>query len=150
MTNIVNISSNKAQRIRTMSRVVNLIIGLGLPVMIFQFPPAKPTWLAMGFLLSIILVTFSIVGLWPKLKVSFLGHVFDNQVVHTTTSFVVGMTIIVLAIANPPVLTAWFAFFMGIGTLLVFDAIISLGYRAKISAKKTTSAPYQQHHNKAA
>lgn len=150
MTSIVNISSYKAQRIRTLSRVVNLIIGIGLPIMMLQYPPAKPTWLVMGFVLSIVLVSFSIVGLWPKLKVSILGHVFDNRVVHATTSSVIGILLILMAISNPPVLREWFAFYNAMGILLILDAIISTGYlmKAKKSGEQKVSNIHQ--HGKAA
>ena len=134
MTDLIEVSSERPHPIRTLSRVVTLAIGIALPVMLITYPPVKPTWLAMGTILSIVLALFSIVGLWPALRVSLLGHIFNNKVVHTTTYFLIGMIVITLSIANPAVSNVWFAFFNLVGALLVFDAITSMTYL--LAAKK--------------
>lgn len=148
MTSIISVSSYKAGPIRTMSRIVNLVIALGLPVMLVAYPPVKTEWIATGSMLSILLFLFAIVGLWPRLRVSILGHVFNNMILHTTVSFLIGMSVIMMAIYNPPVANTWFAFFSFIGLLLVFDAILSMGYLLKSrSVRRTKGLHMDLRHN---
>ena len=148
MTEVINVSSKRAHPIRLMSRIIGLIIGVSLPVMLIEYPPVKPTWLAMGTILSIVLALFSIFGLWPRLRITFLGHVLNNKVVHTTTFFLIGMIIITLSFVNQEVSGTWLAFFMLVGALLVLDAITSITYIVKSKKQELSQAPqlHGQHH----
>jgi hypothetical protein len=139
MTNILSVSSKMSHPIRTMTRVINLCIAITVPVMLIYYPPVNPTWEVMGVMLSIVLGLFSIVGLWPRMRVTLLGHVVHNPEVHTTTYFLLGMIIIALSIASPAVAMEWFAFFVLVGAMMVFDAITSMTYLLK-SGKPTQSA----------
>lgn len=153
MKDIVNVSSNRSNPIRTMTRIVNLGIAITLPVMLILYPPVKPTWLVMGTFLSIVLGLFSIIGLWPRMRVTLLGHAIHNPAVHTTAYFLVGMICISLSFANPSVSTSWFAFFTLVGAMMVFDAITSMTYLFKDSKSQNTikhEETVTHHHDRAA
>ncbi len=154
MINIINISSYKATRIRTFSRIVYLVSGLGMATMISAYPPLKPEWIVVGSMLSIVLTLFGIIGLWPRIRVTIFGHILNNRIVHTVVFFLAGITVIMMTYFNPPVADAWYAFFSLVGALMVFDAIASTAYRLKSKTipRKIAPAIYPLHssHNKAA
>ena len=154
MFDIISITSYRATQIRTFSRIVNLVFGLGMATMISAYPPLKAEWIVVGSMLSIVLTLFGIIGLWPRLRVSIFGHVLNNRVLHTVVFFLSGITVIMMTYFNPPVADAWYAFFSLSGTLMVFDAIASTAYRLKSGTirRKIAPAVYPLHssHKKAA
>lgn len=149
MSVLLRISSKKIGAIRTSTRVLFLILGFSLIIMELAVPPVKPLWMVLGFFLAAFLIFFSIIGLSPRLRISSFGEVLNNTYVHVTTSFIVGMGIIIASMINPPVHMMWYAFFNFVGIALVFDAIITSSWNLKKSRKatkgminKTTHVPH--------
>ena len=136
MTTILRVSSRKSRALRTSTRILFLLIGFSLIVMEMAFPPIKPLWMVMGFFLASVLILFSMMGLSPRLRVSGFGEVLNNTYVHITTSFIIGMGIIIAAMVNPPVNIIWYAFFNFIGIALVFDSIITSSWNYAKAKKK--------------
>lgn len=139
MTTLLRISSRKARVIRASTRILFLLLGFSLIVMEMAVPPVRPLWMVLGFFLAAFLVFFSIIGLSPRLRVSWFGDVVNNTYVHVTTSFIVGMGIIIASMIHPPVHLMWYAFFNFVGIALIFDAIITSSWNLK-KARKTTKA----------
>ena len=148
MTNIISVTSYKANRINTLTRIVYLVFGLGIATMISAYPPIKTEWIVTGSLLGIILTIFAIIGLWPRLKVSLLGHVFNNRVVHTVVYFLVGMGVIMMTYLDPPVAEMWYVFFSFTGALMVFDAIISSAVMLSSNPGRKTNTSELALHNR--
>jgi hypothetical protein len=116
--------------------------------MISAYPPIETAWIVTGSLLSIVLAMFAIIGLWPRLKVSVLGHVLNNRVVHTIVFFLVGMGVIMMTYLYPPLANMWYVFFSFTGALMVFDAIISSAYMLSAnSGRKTNTAELALHNS---
>jgi len=136
MSTLLSISSKKARVIRTSTRILFLVLGISLIVMELAFPPIKPLWLVGGFFLAAFLIFFSILGLSPRLRVTWFGEAINNTYVHVTTSFVVGMGIIIASMVHPPVHLVWYVFFNFVGVALVFDAIITSSWNLKKTRKK--------------
>jgi len=148
MTNIISVTSYKAKHINTLTRIVYLVLGLGIATMISAYPPIETAWIVTGSLLSIVLAMFAIIGLWPRLKVSVLGHVLNNRVVHTIVFFLVGMGVIMMTYLYPPLANMWYVFFSFTGALMVFDAIISSAYMLSAnSGRKTNTAELALHNS---
>ena len=141
MTNIISVTSYRAKHINTLTRIVYLVFGLGIATMISAYPPIKTEWIVTGSLLSIVLAMFAIIGLWPRLKVSVLGHVLNNRVLHTVVFFLVGMTVIMMTYLDPPLASMWYVFFSFTGALMVFDAIISSAYLQSSNSGRRTKTP---------
>ena len=91
---------------------------------------------------------FAIIGLWPRLKVSLLGHVFNNRVVHTVVYFLVGMGVIMMTYLDPPVAEMWYVFFSFTGALMVFDAIISSAVMLSSNPGRKTNTSELALHNR--
>ena len=138
MSTLLSISSRKARVARASTRILFLVLGFSLIVMELAFPPVKPLWMVTGFFLAAFLVFFSIIGLSPRLRVSWFGEVINNTYVHVTTSFIIGMSIIVASMANPPVHLVWYVFFNFVGIALIFDAIITSSWNLKKARKKVS------------
>lgn len=141
MTTLLRISSRKARAIRASTRILFLLLGFSLIVMEMAVPPVRPLWMVLGFFLAAFLIFFSIIGLSPRLRVSWFGEVVNNTYVHVTTSFVVGMGIIIASMIHPPVHLMWYAFFNFVGIALIFDAIITSSWNLKKARKGTKAEP---------
>ena len=142
MSVLLKISSSKVRAIRTSTRVLFLLLGVGLIIMEMAVPPVKPLWMVFGLFLAAFLIFFSIIGLSPRIRVSAYGEVLNNTYVHVTASLFMGMGIIITAMVFPPVHMMWFAFFNFVGIALVFDAIITSSWnlkKARKATKKTVS-----------
>ena len=137
MTTILRVSSQKARALRTSTRILFLLIGFSLIVMEMTYPPVKTLWMVMGFFLAALLILFSMVGLSPRLRVSTFGEVINNTYVHVVTSLIVGTGIIVTAMVHPPVSIVWYVFFNFIGTVMVFDSIITSSWNYAKTRKKS-------------
>ena len=147
MSNLFSVSSEKAATIRTSTKVVFLLIGFSLIVMEIYLPPAKPLWFISGNILGIILIIFSIVGLTPRLRISWLGKIVRNTGFHIAFNSILGMGIIIAAMVHPPAREFWYAYFNIIGILLVFDAIITSSWHATnhIEEEKMTHHDESKH-----
>lgn len=135
MSTLLRISSRKARVIRASTRILFILLGFSLIVMELAVPPVRPLWMVGGFFLAAFLIFFSIIGLSPRLRVTWFGEVLNNTNVHVATSSVIGMGIIIAAMIHPPVHLMWYAFFNFVGIALIFDAIITSSWNLKKARK---------------
>jgi len=112
----------------SIQRATYLVLGFGIIATALVYPPVTTTWLAVANLMGIIFVLMGMVGkrILPVLDGTSIP--VDSRLMTNTLSLLIGLSVVVLAIALPPVSTAWFAFAHFAGIVLVTKSILGYGF----------------------
>jgi len=134
-------------------RTSYMVLGFGVIVTALAYPPVSTTWFAMTNLLGILFVLMGLIGKRILPVLDGTGIPVESRLITNTFGLVFGLSVIVLAIALPPVNTTWFAFAHFAGIVLVTKAILGYGFLMESDTSTSSnveSIPTTEHLNIAA
>ncbi|MDH5727674.1 MAG: hypothetical protein OEZ58_01695 [Gammaproteobacteria bacterium] len=108
----------------SIQRAVYFVLGFGVIVTAMADPPATTIWMAIANSIGVLLVSLAILGkrVIPVLQGS--RFIRQPQVITNTIGLLIGLTVSIVAIAQPPVATIWAAYAHLVSIALVTQAII--------------------------
>ncbi|NOX43047.1 MAG: hypothetical protein GXP19_04845 [Gammaproteobacteria bacterium] len=127
------VSSTRAANltISNVHRAFYFLTGMGLVITVLISPPVNSLWIAIASMLAIGLVTLSIIRQKPQVRIPVGNRVINTRLLHTLFSASVGLGIIILSMADPPLSITWLAFFNFLGIAILFDTLIGSEYMFK-------------------
>ena len=115
-------------------------VGFGLILVAMIDPPISMLWMSIANILGIGLVTLSILGKRFMPSKSEGGFWIEPKKVTSVFGVVLGVGLSILAIASPPISTAWAAYVHLVSIVLVVHSIIGFDCFLKVKPDSSVKA----------